>query len=348
MNDPALDPLDAANFKQQKLIEKLLSTIFGLKKPLDCVQIEVSSHCMGKCVYCPHTTFADSWTPHFMEAATFAKLWPLLRNTQRAHLQGWGEPLLHPRFFDFVKFAAKAGAQVSTTTCGLVMNEEIRQKIVNSGMDVIAFSLVGTDPASNDARRNVPFDTVCANIKFLREGIRQQKKGPEIHLAYLLLADRMEAALELPRLMEELDIDMTVVSTLDYISLPQHKKLAILPTETEKITGARTILDHASAEIEKMDRFIHFALPKKDAIQECGCRENIVKSLYVDAFGALSPCVYLNVPGATGAQSLSFGNVRDTEALEIWHNPAWQNFRKAIVTPNPHPLCLDCPKRNEG
>lgn len=63
------------------------------------------------------------------------------------HLQGWGEPFLHPRFMDFAALARKAGCRVSTTTCGLRMDETLAGQIVGSGIDIVAFSLVGTDEA---------------------------------------------------------------------------------------------------------------------------------------------------------------------------------------------------------
>ena len=40
-----------------------------------------------------------------MEFALFERLQPLLTATGMAYLQGWGEPLTHPEFVRFTRFA---------------------------------------------------------------------------------------------------------------------------------------------------------------------------------------------------------------------------------------------------
>lgn len=82
-----------------------------------------------------------------MEAATFAACGRSCRRAGACTCKGWGEPFLHPRFMDFAALARKAGCRVSTTTCGLRMDETLAGQIVGSGIDIVAFSLVGTDEA---------------------------------------------------------------------------------------------------------------------------------------------------------------------------------------------------------
>ena len=109
-----------------------------------------------------------------------------MRKAARVHLQGWGEPLLHPDFFQMTALARKAGCAVSTTTCGSGMNADLAERLVASGIDIIGFSLAGTDAASNAARAGVAFETVCAAIEQLQQ-VRRARQGVhlEIHIAYL-------------------------------------------------------------------------------------------------------------------------------------------------------------------
>ena len=143
----AADPLRNPRFQEPSVWQLFRESLFGKPRLLDCIQVEVTSVCPGRCVYCPHTTQAGYWRSRHMEAATFARLWPLMQESGRVHLQGWGEPFLHPRFMDFAALARKAGCRVSTTTCGLRMDETLAGQIVGSGIDIVAFSLVGTDEA---------------------------------------------------------------------------------------------------------------------------------------------------------------------------------------------------------
>lgn len=344
------DPLRNPRFKAPGFMEKLREALLGASRPIDCVQIEVTSHCPGACTYCPRAVQSANWRARHLSDETFARLWPLLRLSSRAHLQGWGEPLLHPRFFDYAALARKADCLVSTTSCGLVMNEKIAEKIKNSGMDAIAFSFVGTDTISNSPRERVPFEDVRARVKLLRKILGPSGKGaPEIHVAYLMLADRMEAAALLPDLLEDLDAEMAVVSALDYLATPEHKELAFAPDEEKKIAKARKILSAAQAQAEISGRVIHYALPDPSAgARAGGCRENATRTLYVDADGRVSPCVYLNVPGSDGEEKRRvFGDVSEEDPLQIWRKPEYRAFRASLRSGSPEGPCVGCPKRRE-
>lgn len=345
------DPLKSKNFKAPGIIEMIKRDLLGKRRQLDCIQVEVTSYCGGRCIYCPHTTMADTWKSRHMTAEVFAALWPLMRVSERVHLQGWGEPLLHPRFFDFVALARKADCQVSSTSCGLIMNDEIAYKLVHSGIDTLAFSLVGTDSASNDSgRAGVPFDKVCAAVRMVKSAGKEMGYSPlDVHLAYLMLADRAEAVKNLPRLMEELDISTAVVSSLDYIADTEQTGLAFAPHEKQKIAAAREILQEAAEQAAKTERSIIYALPGPKAVAHAGgCRENVAGSLYIDAEGTVSPCVYLNVPdNAENPRRRTFGSVLEKNALEIWEDEDFSAFRGALAKNTPDTACLNCPKRFE-
>ncbi|MDO5483729.1 MAG: radical SAM protein [Desulfovibrionaceae bacterium] len=271
------DPLKDAALKGPGLVESLRRGFLGQRRPLDCIQLEVSSVCAGRCIYCPHTTRAETWRSRHMEAKVFAALWPLIRASERVHLQGWGEPLLHPRFFEFVSLARRADCQVSSTTCGLKMDADIARRLARCGMDLLAFSLVGTDAASNDSGRvGVPFERVCSAIRMVRAAVRNEGYSAlDVHLAYLLLADRVEAVAGLPRLMEELDVSTAVVSTLDYIADDVQTPLAFAPHEGQKTDLARRVLREAAREAAGSGRSIVYALPGTQAVAHAGgCREN--------------------------------------------------------------------------
>lgn len=340
----AKDLFNDARLRGPGLIESLMGSLLGLSLPLDCVQIEVTSACPGKCAYCPHTT-AKNWQTRFLAPETFARLWPLLRKSSRAHLQGWGEPLLHPDFFEFAALARKAGCEVSTTTCGLAMKEDTAQKIARSGMDAIAFSLVGTDQDSNAARAGVDFSTVRESILCLRKTIDRIGHGPEIRLAYLMLADRVEAVEKLPELMQELGVGTTVVSTLDYLAAPEHGHWAFAPGEREKIEAARSVLRAAAQRAAEKGLNLAYALPAEKPHGQC--RENVARTLYVDAGGNISPCVYRNVPDAEAPARISFGNVLEQDPWHIWNLPSFVAYRANAGQESCPPECSACPKRYE-
>ena len=316
-------------------------------RELECLQVEVTSCCPGRCTYCPHTTRADVWKSRHMEPETFAGLWPLMRRTTRVHLQGWGEPFLNPWFMDFVELARRAECSVSTTTCGLRMDEALAEAIVKSGIDIVAFSLVGTDEESNAARAGVPFHKVEKAVRLLQDA--RKKYGAvhlEIHLAYLMLASNVEAVRGLPKLMEEWGVHSVVVSTMDYIPSPEMEHEAFAPHEREKIEAARVVLEEVGAQVRAMGRDFFASLPAAEPAP-C-CRERAHRTLYADASGEISPCVYLNVPiDAEQPRRTVFGQVNSEDALRIWNRPDYAAFREAIQTAEPPSACVSCAKRFE-
>lgn len=341
------DILADKKFRSPGFWEALREVFLGGQRPLDCIQIEITSRCAAKCIYCPHTTQRAGWKSRNLEAQTLASLWPLLRASDRAHLQGWGEPLLHPHFLQFQKFCAKAGCRTSTTSSGLKMDMDLARQLAASGMDLMAFSLAGTDSKSNSARAGAPFEKVCESIKCLRTAIDEYKAPMQIHLAYLMLADRMDAVSRLPELMDRLNVEMAVISTLDYLALPEHGELAFALGEEAKLSRARELLTRAAETAAAYGRVIHYALPGNHP-PEGGCRENIGRTLYVDAEGYISPCVYLNVPGSDGQNKRKvFGNALAEDALEIWNSQPFRDFRRELLANAPADVCTNCPKRVE-
>ena len=317
-------------------------------REIECLQVEVTSCCPGRCTYCPHTTRADVWKSRHMQPETFAALFPVMKKASRVHLQGWGEPFLNPWFMDFVELARRAECAVSTTTCGLRMDEGLAESIVKSGVDIVAFSLVGTDEASNAARAGVPFSKVEEAVRML-QAARQKHNAVhlEIHLAYLMLASNVEAVRGLPKLMEEWGVHAVVVSTMDYIPSPEMKHEAFAPHEREKIEAARVVLEEVGSEVRAAGRDFYASLPAPEPAP-C-CRERAHRTLYADASGEISPCVYLNVPmDAEQPRRTVFGRVNESDPTEIWELPEYQAFRMAVETADPPAACVSCAKRFEA
>ncbi len=333
-------------YKARPLADRLRRALFGDARPFDCVQVEVTSLCPGQCSYCPHTTRRDVWKNRHMSEETFAALHPIVRRARRVHLQGWGEPLLNPCFFSFASAARLAGCAVSTTTCGLHVTANIARKLVDCGLDIVAFSLTGVDEAGNAFRKGIPLSAVTAGIAALQEARRQAKSPvPHIHLAYLLLASQVEAVTGLPALMARLNVSTAVVSTLDYMAAPELQDEAFAPGD-RRIGAALDVLRRAAAQAKADGRHIHYGLPGTTPRRECA--EHIQSCLYVDAEGECSPCVYCNPPFVQQDEGRRvFGTVRHTTPLKIWDSPEFRRFRTAQASERPDGVCLACPKRFE-
>ncbi len=336
------------DYPEKTIFQEIKGLIKGVEKEIDCVQVGITSFCSGRCEYCPRAIQENSWISTHMSPETYSSLWDMMQTSARIHLQGWGEPLLHPHFFEFVELARRADCRVSTTTCALYMNEEIATKIVKSGIDIIAFSLAGTDEVSNSSRHKVSFEKVIENIKILQK-VRKELLGVhlEIHIAYLVLSSQIDAIASIPKLMQELDVHGIVISTLDCdANYSEYAKESFQPEEEEKILSLKNAILAIEDEIKDLGMKIHYQLPQKIASKSC--REHAEKTCYVDAEGVLSPCIYLNLPIENNTlKTLKIGNIAEHSALKLWNTIEYQEFRAKFASDCPPEICLNCPKRFE-
>src|SRR5436853_5397648 len=87
--------------------------------PPTFLQIEPVGQCNLRCQMCPIQFRRDGppyGPPAFMDFTVYTRLIDQLPNLQELHLQGLGEPMMHPRFADMVAYAARRGVRVSTNS----------------------------------------------------------------------------------------------------------------------------------------------------------------------------------------------------------------------------------------
>lgn len=321
----------------------------------DWVQVEVTSNCNAACEYCPRTAYRGRWTNRTLPLETFRRLQPFLNRIAMVHLQGWGEPLLHPDFFTLVDLAREAGCRVGTTTNGLLLDTDRITRLVNSGMDTIALSLAGTGPRNDLIRRGTRLERVLEVIQNLnREKKRRGTLKPAVHVAYLLLRSGLGEVKQLPFLLRDLGVDQAVVSTLDFIPRPELEAEAIRPSNQGAYQELNGLLAQVARTGESFGLPIHFHLPHPRPAGR-GCTENIGRAVCVASDGSVTPCVFTNlsIPGETFRllgetrpySRLVFGDIGRETLPEIWRKPEYAVFRKSLTSDISVAPCRGCPKR---
>lgn len=166
------------------------------------IQVEVTTRCNAACIYCPRTAYGDAWQNRIFTLEAFRLLLPALRKTSLVHLQGWGEPFLHPDFFKMVALARAAGCRVSTTTNGMLLDEEKLRLVMDSEIDIVAFSLAGIEAAHDRSRPGTSFHKVLECIQALnRLKAEACVASPQIHIAYMLLRSGLSDLGKLPQVL---------------------------------------------------------------------------------------------------------------------------------------------------
>lgn len=123
--------------------------------------IDPSGACNFKCTFCPCNMekFRDKERHAIMSMDLFRKIVNDMKNFPDAiecvYLYAFGEPLLNPGFCDMVRLlkAMKVCNQVRTITNASLLNPELNQEIVDSGLDYIKISVEAMDSSG--------YRTVC-------------------------------------------------------------------------------------------------------------------------------------------------------------------------------------------
>ena len=320
----------------------------------DWIQVEVTSFCNAACIYCPRTVYQHRWPNRHLSLATFAKLLPSLARTRLVYLQGWGEPFLHPDFFRLVARAKQAGCRVGTTTNGMLLDSEVIRRLIESGIDLVAFSLAGTDEKNDAVRRGTSLKKVLAAIQAL--GRAKEELGsatPAIHLAYMLLRSGLMDLEKLPVILQGMGVSQIVVSTLDFVPSKELEGEVLRPADAGEYDDIRSRLEELVQLGKKCGFTIHYQLQRPGSRRPT-CTENVQQALVVSADGLVSPCVFTNLP-VSGAsyfkegrehpyRQLFFGNVNERPLGDIWTRKAYESFRRSFNDGKLAPPCRECAK----
>ncbi|WP_167512528.1 radical SAM/SPASM domain-containing protein [Oceanidesulfovibrio marinus] len=269
----------------------------GAKLRLDVVQVAVTSRCNASCVYCPHTMYRKQWINQDLDPALFEAMLPALSGVKRIHLQGWGEPFLHPNLVDFISQAKRAGLHVSTTTNGARLDPKLLEAAVAAGLDDLGLSLAGVTAEENDAIRvGAPFEAVTETIARVHS-LASKRPVPTLHIAYMALASHRQSVHRLPALMAKLGVSEGVVSALGFAPdrhLEEEGMLARNDEEKRTLRSFRRSMFQLSLAAAFQGINLYYQLPRPK--RRKSCPENVDSSLVVGADGQVAPCVMGRLP----------------------------------------------------
>ncbi|MFN7952559.1 MAG: radical SAM protein [bacterium] len=180
------------------------------------LHVETTSACNQRCRFCTHPTMER--TKRHMPVDLFEKI-ALEAGSHRARL--WlhflGEPLLHPRIFEMVAFAKRAGApEVGFSTNAVLLTRERVAELFDSGLDRLEISIDAATAEGYLALRGTDdFAVVTTHVRaLLREKRARGVARPTITLAFLDAghdtAERRRFLAEWAPLLDEPDFLMAI------------------------------------------------------------------------------------------------------------------------------------------
>ncbi|MBI5333418.1 MAG: radical SAM protein [Burkholderiales bacterium] len=176
-------------------------------------QIEPIGRCNLACRMCTVNDRGDEVAELPFER--FVELIDQMPTLQELHLQGLGEPMLHPRFFDMVELAAARGIRVSANTNLTLLTESRARRCVTSGLAALSVSLDGASAGVYESiRLKASFAKVLRNLDRLVAARRQAGSALHIRGVMVLMRHNLAELLALIELLHRHGVPELLVQRL--------------------------------------------------------------------------------------------------------------------------------------
>jgi MoaA/NifB/PqqE/SkfB family radical SAM enzyme len=166
------------------------------------LQIEPTTRCNFTCGFCAGRAMPQSDLPY----ERFVAALDAFPSLEHVELQGEGEPLLHPRFFEMVGLARSRGIKVSIITNGSLFIDETIAKILSLDIDKIAVSIESPDAERFQRIRGGKLDKVIRGLEALMK-TRGEVPKPTVGLSITVLRSTQDELPAILALYDRLGLD---------------------------------------------------------------------------------------------------------------------------------------------
>lgn len=150
------------------------------------IYIEPTNICNYRCVHCVHDG-ALTRKPGYLDVDLYKQRLDEIEHLalhSKIQFTGVGEPLLHPRWDEIIRYAADKGFFTLMNSNASLLTPENCDKLLASGLDYLHLSIDGVRKSTYESiRRGGHFETVIENIFNLFEA---RHKAGGYHLAVIL------------------------------------------------------------------------------------------------------------------------------------------------------------------
>ncbi|HEX8988764.1 MAG TPA: radical SAM protein [Rhodocyclaceae bacterium] len=317
------------------------------------VQIEPVGECNLRCRMCPieHRRDGRPWgPPAFMDFEVFRRLVDGFPEMEELQLQGLGEPMLHPRFFDMVRYAAERGIRVSTNTNLTRLTPARAAECIASGLDALHASLDGATAATYEfIRRGANFAKVLRNLDRVVAARRHAGSvTPRLRVVAVAMRRNLDELAGIVALAHRHGVDSVFVQHLchDYgeaglpaAYAPMREFFAdqsLLAADARHVDEAFREARLAASELGVDLRLPPLTPDEPRRNSGHGC-DWPWRGAYLSFRGEAMPCCMVSTPDRA-----NLGDMARSGVDAVWNGSAYAGFRAALDSGRPPEVCRGC------
>jgi MoaA/NifB/PqqE/SkfB family radical SAM enzyme len=321
--------------------------------------VAASSRCNLSCIFCASGDRRHEFGSDF-QYNSFERILSSLKNPHAifALLLG-GEPFLNPNLLRMVRDIKSRGRFVSITTNANLIDQATAEELVRCGLDELRISI-------NAAEKKL-YQTVMGNASWSKllqalaalHDAKQKSESSKPSLRFIMVGMKMNIH-ELPavtRLAGNFGVETVILNC--FMPNPRLTDQSLL----EDLPALRRYYDEATAigaplgvniTLDEADQYKQALLTPSAAVPaqaskvpaqlNPGSQTRICLdpwlTVHLYETGVVLPCC--------GGIRQSFGDLNQTELLEIWNGPSFQSLRDSILSGQLRPECRDCKMRAMG
>ena len=314
--------------------------------------IESTNRCNLKCKGCIH--YKGPWeASRDISIEELCRITDQLPELERVALHGIGEPLLNDQLPAMIRYLKARGAFVLINSNGILLNDQWRRTLIDSGLDELRISL---DAASSSGyarmRGSDKFDHLLGNIKALKAlQTARHTHTPSLSLWYLGTKDNIAELPDVVRLAADMAVDEVYLQRLVYfhddpgygVAVPQKTlqdsdaEFMALIQECRELARTLGIAFNCSG-LCRPEESLQSGSESEKPWRKCFRSSTL---MYITARGNVLPCCIAPF-ATTDYQSIILGNVFDMSIEEIWTGERYSHFRKKQRSAAPPKCCRGC------